>query len=209
MDRMEEPVLARVAGESFAMITGADLSHDDLERDAPPAEATPTPDGEPADDVPAHDPDEHLPWPDAALVRAWWNREGRRFARGTRHLRGRPIGAAACKAAWQEGQQRQRRAAAYELKLMEAPRRCRTGTTEGDAALSPRHASVDRARIQPTRVNDPPPHPAGKREAVHRTHRKDADAIARRLMQLLAGRRWRRGAVIDRSSRPSSSVRRR
>jgi uncharacterized protein (TIGR02270 family) len=122
IERMAEPELARVAGESFAMITGADVERDDLERDAPPEPSLPAGD-DAGGAVPAADPDERLPWPDARLVRGWWEREGRRLAPGARHLLGRPIEAVACLAAWERGTQRQRRAAALELALAapEAP----------------------------------------------------------------------------------------
>lgn len=116
--RMEEPVLARLAGEAFALVTGADLALLDLDR-PPPAEPPGGPSDAPeAEDV-ALDPDEHLPWPDRARVEAWWAREGGGLARGTRHLLGRPVDAEACARAWAEGFQRQRRAAALELALLE------------------------------------------------------------------------------------------
>ena len=75
------------------------------------------PSDDPSDPEVAGDPDEHLPWPDPALVRSWWSREHGRFAPGKRHLLGRPVGAAACDHAFRNGFQRQRRAAAYEAAL--------------------------------------------------------------------------------------------
>jgi uncharacterized protein (TIGR02270 family) len=114
--RMEIPEVARVAGESFSMITGIDLAYDDLERDAPDGFQA-GPNDNPADDNVALDPDEDLSWPDPALIHQWWEREGSRFAAGTRHLLGRPLSPDTCQHALNAGFQRQRRAAAFELAL--------------------------------------------------------------------------------------------
>jgi uncharacterized protein (TIGR02270 family) len=112
--RMADPELARLAGESFSLITGIDLALDDLEGDAPDGfEAGPSDD--PAEESVALDPDEDLPWPEPELMGAWWEAHGSRFPAGTRHLLGRPIDEAACAYALDHGYQRQRRAAAYEL----------------------------------------------------------------------------------------------
>ena len=114
LGRMSDPTLARLAGESFSLITGVDLAYDDLDGDAPEGyEPGPTPD--PADDDTAMDQDEDLPWPEPELLTEWWEKNADRFAPGTRHLLGRPLDEAACDAAWTQGFQRQRRAAAYEL----------------------------------------------------------------------------------------------
>lgn len=115
--RMDDPALARLAGEAVALITGVDLAFADLDR--PPPEPPPAgPTEAPEDEDVALDPDEHLPWPDRAKVEAWWAGEAGRFARGTRHLLGRPIGREGCLRAFAEGFQRQRRAASLELALM-------------------------------------------------------------------------------------------
>jgi uncharacterized protein (TIGR02270 family) len=116
LGRMEIPELARAAGESFSMITGVDLAYDDLEKDAPEGFQA-GPNDNPADESVAMDRDEHLPWPDPALIQAWWQDNGARFAAGTRHLLGRPLDEAACQHALAAGFQRQRRAAAFELAL--------------------------------------------------------------------------------------------
>jgi uncharacterized protein (TIGR02270 family) len=114
--RMAIPELARVAGESFSMITGVDLAYDDLETDAPEGFAA-GPTHSPADESVAMDPDENLPWPDPALIQSWWQQHGARFPAGTRHLLGRPLSPEACEHALTHGFQRQRRAAAFELAL--------------------------------------------------------------------------------------------
>lgn len=111
--RMAEPEFARVAGESFALITGVDLEDEKLEA-ATSGLAETGPSDDPAEEDVAPDPDEDLPWPDPARVAAWWQEHGGRFPCGTRHLLGRPADEEACTAAWRHGSQRQRRAAAYE-----------------------------------------------------------------------------------------------
>ncbi|MEO1017631.1 MAG: TIGR02270 family protein [Pseudomonadota bacterium] len=112
--RMSDPDLARVAGESFSMITGVDLAYDDLESDGPEGfEAGPSPD--PADANVALDPDENLPWPEPDLIEQWWQENRERFPAGQRYLLGRTLDEDACHHAWNAGFQRQRRAAAYNL----------------------------------------------------------------------------------------------
>src|SRR5262249_40299589 len=62
IDQMNDPEAARVAGESFSLITGADLGRDKLKGEKPEGfEAGPT--DNPEDEDVAMDPDEHLPWP--------------------------------------------------------------------------------------------------------------------------------------------------
>jgi len=119
IEKMGQPALARVAGESFSMITGMDVSEHSLEG-APPEEFTANPTDESSDEKVTIDRDENLSWPDLAKVRAWWGSEERRFAVGVRHLRGVPLTRESCEAVLREGRQRQRRAAAYELALMRA-----------------------------------------------------------------------------------------
>ncbi len=111
--KMAIPELARVAGESFSLITGVDLAYDDLEIDAP-QDFQPGPTDEPSDTNVDLDPDENLPWPDPALIQAWWQANAARFPADTRHLLGRPIDEPACHHALTAGFQRQRRAAAFE-----------------------------------------------------------------------------------------------
>ena len=116
--QMETVEVARVAGEAFAMITGADLAYEDLERDWPEGfEAGPTED--PADENVDLDPDEDLPWPEPERVQAWWQARAGQFEAGRRYLAGRPVEAAGCREVLAAGFQRQRRAAALELALMD------------------------------------------------------------------------------------------
>lgn len=115
--QMETPELARLAGESFSFITGADIAYEDLETDKPEGfESGPT--ENPEDEDVALDSDEDLPWPDPNKIQAWWSAKQHQFQTGTRYLLGAPISEAQCRKILREGFQRQRAAAALELALM-------------------------------------------------------------------------------------------
>jgi len=109
IENMGIPALARVAGESFSMITGTDLAEEALDGPAPVG-FTASPDDQARD--------ENLPWPDPAKVEAWWQNEEMRFPKSVRHLRGLPLAGDACNKILRDGRQRQRRAAAYGLALI-------------------------------------------------------------------------------------------
>jgi len=116
--QMEKPLFARVAGEAFSMITGVDLAYEDLEGEWPEEfEAGPGEDSQ--DEDVAMDEDEDLPWPAPRLIAAWWQAHQGMFQAGTRYLVGRPITAGHCRQLLVTGLQRQRRAAALELALMD------------------------------------------------------------------------------------------
>ena len=67
IERMQTPELARLAGEAFSMITGADLAYDDLETDRQEGfESGQT--ENPEDEAVALDPDEDLSWPAPELI---------------------------------------------------------------------------------------------------------------------------------------------
>ena len=90
IDQMSVPALARVAGESCAILTGADLVNDMLEGKKPEGfEAGPT--ENPEDENVEMDPDENLPWPDSALIQKWWGKHQKEFTSGSRYLLGKPI----------------------------------------------------------------------------------------------------------------------
>jgi uncharacterized protein (TIGR02270 family) len=117
LNLMAIPEVARVAGESFTMITGVDLAYQDLEQDAPKGfEAGPT--ENPEDEDVSLDPDEDLPWPNPQLVEKWWERNKSRFREGQRYLLGEPIDPGNAERVLRVGRQRQRNAAALELALM-------------------------------------------------------------------------------------------
>jgi uncharacterized protein (TIGR02270 family) len=118
VEQMEVPELARVAGESFTMITGVDIAYEDLEGEWPEGfEAGPT--ESPEDEDVEMDPDEDLPWPDAQLIAEWWAKNKAAFRNGTRYLLGQPISPEHLQEALRKGFQRQRAAAALELAILQ------------------------------------------------------------------------------------------
>jgi uncharacterized protein (TIGR02270 family) len=112
-----DDVTARLAGEAFTLITGADLAAHDLERRPP--ENVPGPSDDPDDVNVAMDADEGLPWPDPERVRRWWDANQARFPAGTSFFLGEPVGRSHCIAVLKNGYQRQRRLAARYLCLLE------------------------------------------------------------------------------------------
>ncbi|MCS6326169.1 MAG: TIGR02270 family protein [Nitrospira sp.] len=116
IQQMSDPVLARVAGESFTMITGIDLAHDDLDTNRPEDfEAGPT--ENPEDENIELDPDEDLPWPNPQLIEQWWVTHRLPFTNGTRYLLGKPITVDSLHEVLRTGRQRHRIAAAIELAM--------------------------------------------------------------------------------------------
>jgi uncharacterized protein (TIGR02270 family) len=116
IEEMKIPALARVAGESFTMITGGDIAYEDLEGGLPEGfESGPTED--PEDENMEMDPDENLPWPNPDLIQKWWNNHRSNFQNGTRYLIGKPIAGDWLQHVLRIGRQRQRAAAALELVL--------------------------------------------------------------------------------------------
>jgi uncharacterized protein (TIGR02270 family) len=87
---MKNPKLARMGGEAYCAITGADLERDNLTAEEP--EDPPTPafgdDDLNANLVPR--PEELWPLPDPQLVRKHWAHASARFQSGRRYLRGMP-----------------------------------------------------------------------------------------------------------------------
>lgn len=110
VERMADERLARLAGEAFSLITGADLAQMDLERPLAAQGAGPTDD--PDDEAVAMDEDEGLPWPDAQKVSDWWQRQAQRFPAGMRFFMGAPPSPEGCLQVLRHGHQRQRIAAA-------------------------------------------------------------------------------------------------
>ena len=116
IQQMANPLVARVAGESVEMITGADLSNDKLEGKKPEGfESGPTED--PNDETVEMDADDNLPWPNPQLIEMWWFAHRLEFTNGTRYLLGKPMAIDSLKEALKNGKQRQRRAAAIELAM--------------------------------------------------------------------------------------------
>jgi uncharacterized protein (TIGR02270 family) len=116
--QMETLSTSRLAGESFSLITGADIEKDSLEGKIPEDIISgPTDDAE--DDNVAMDEDENLPWPDYNLVQNWWGANKFRFASGHRYLMGQQVNISHCHNILATGFQRQRIAAAFEISLQQ------------------------------------------------------------------------------------------
>jgi len=113
---MRDPLHARLAGEAFAIMTGADLTLLDLERKPPenaPSDSTDATD----DPVVALDDDAGMAWPDPARVQAWWQANKAGFALEARHFVGTTPDAAHCQHVLRESRQRRRWVAALHLAL--------------------------------------------------------------------------------------------
>ena len=117
IEQMTNPLLARVAGEAFVTITGADFNLDQLEA-MPPQDFEDGPTEDPADENVEVPEDVALPWPDVDRVKTWWTRHAARFDPSTRYFVGAPLSVASCRAVLTHGSQRQRVAAAYHLSLL-------------------------------------------------------------------------------------------
>lgn len=115
--QMTDSRFSRVAGEAFELITGVDLSNSNMESDVPEGFSE-SPSESPADHHVDLDKDDDLAWPDPDAVGAWWNANSGRFSGASRYLCGRAIDEPHCQWILRNGNQRHRRAAAYELALL-------------------------------------------------------------------------------------------
>jgi len=111
---MEQPALARLAGETFTMITGIELPANDLEGDRP-ADFEPGPNEDALDEDVSMDPDDGLPWPDTKRIASWWTAHQGKFPKGTRLLLGKPLTVPWLQHVVSNERQRLRAAAAIEL----------------------------------------------------------------------------------------------
>lgn len=118
MERMSDERLARLAGESFSLVTGADLAALDLER-KPPEDIEAGPTDNPDDANVEMDQDEDLSWPDVERIERWWERNSSRFPPGRRYFVGAPVTREHCIDVLKNGYQRQRILAALHLCLLE------------------------------------------------------------------------------------------
>jgi len=116
--QMEAPKLAKIAGESFSLICGADIAYEDLDGELP-KNFTAGPTENPDDEEVAMDPDEDLPCPDPLLIDRWWKQHQHNFLPGVRYLLGKPVNELQCRMVLRSGKQRQRQAAALELSLLQ------------------------------------------------------------------------------------------
>ena len=116
--RMSSPQLARVAGESFYTITGIHLDENGLILSLPDIE-----DSLPNDNTDFTSfevgEDEYLSWPNVEKLKVIWQTYHKKFSSGQRYLVGKKISPESVCDQLQNGYQRQRSAAAYELALLD------------------------------------------------------------------------------------------
>ncbi len=117
IDLMADDTLARLAGESFSLITGADLAALDLER-KPPEGVEGGPNGDPEDENVALEEDDSLPWPERDKVQRWWHAHAGGLPAGRRFFMGAPPASEPLARVLREGFQRQRIVAAQWLCLL-------------------------------------------------------------------------------------------
>lgn len=129
--QMEIPMVARIAGEAFSTITGADLAYLDLDMNKPKDfESGPTED--PEDENVELDADENLPWPNPIAIKKWWGSNSGSCPPGTRCLLAKPMSNETLTDALKTGRQRQRVAAAMELSLRNPGRPLFNTSARGD-----------------------------------------------------------------------------
>jgi uncharacterized protein (TIGR02270 family) len=104
---------ARLAGEAIARITGMDVNGHKLTE--PPGASQPSPQD---DDEALEDPDDGLPWPDPAKLRAWWDANRARFTKGTRYRNGVPYAPEVLYDRLQQGSLSERHHVALELAFL-------------------------------------------------------------------------------------------
>jgi uncharacterized protein (TIGR02270 family) len=119
ISHMRDAKTARVAGEAFALITGADLEEQQLAGTKPANfQSGPTDDLDDPDlDM---DPDFDLPWPNPEKVEGWWQSSGKHFNKGNRYFVGARLSLAHCMAVLKTGAQYQRVLAAQHIPLLQA-----------------------------------------------------------------------------------------
>jgi uncharacterized protein (TIGR02270 family) len=117
--QMAPVATARLAGEAFSLITGADLSILHL-AGAPPEDFESGPSQDADDPDVDMDPDDGLPWPDRERIECWWDVNQARFQPGTRYFMGTPVTREHGIHVLRTGYQRQRILAAHHLSLLDA-----------------------------------------------------------------------------------------
>ncbi|MDE0851230.1 TIGR02270 family protein [Yoonia sp.] len=109
--QMADTGLAQIAGESYAMITGADLEEDDLVGDKP-SDVPEMPNDDPTDHNVSLEDNENLAWATPELVAAHWQKVRSKFGQGAWFL-GRSASLGAYQFGVTAGYQRQRRLGAF------------------------------------------------------------------------------------------------
>jgi uncharacterized protein (TIGR02270 family) len=117
ISNMATPESARLAGEAFTLITGADLSLLALDA-ARPEGFESGPNDDPSDPNVEMDADTGLPWPDPKRIEIWWANNAPGFQTGNRYFMGAPVTRQRCIDVLRNGYQRQRILAARYLSLL-------------------------------------------------------------------------------------------
>lgn len=118
INKMQDPKLAKIAGEAFSSITGVNIEKSQLAIDKLDKYQD-IPSDESDDSYTDLDDDENLPYPNFEKVADIWRKHGQNFIVGRRYFGGRPIRPEILKDTLMKGSQRQRHAAAIELALSE------------------------------------------------------------------------------------------
>ena len=142
IEQMQQPALAKYAGEAFSMMTGVDIYYDDLDLKEEEGEEEDNEESETEDeeeeednedsddnkdneddendeDIPDPDDETDLPCPDPRLIAAWWEAHKSQYTIGKRYLTGEIINTDTVTTVLRNGLQRQRKAAALELALLQ------------------------------------------------------------------------------------------
>ncbi len=118
LQAMEEPALARLAGDAFTRITGLQLEPEGFDTE-PPVDFVAGPSEDPDEENIEMDSDGDLPWPDRDAIAEWWFENQGRFPEGVRHVDGQPATPQILRRVLRDGFQRQRICAAFGLALSE------------------------------------------------------------------------------------------
>lgn len=87
IEMMKNPDYARIAGDSFSIITGLDIATECSEI-REPADFRSGSAESPEDDDIELDQDGDLPWPSVSSIKEWWSRNGQKLSTGRRFLNG-------------------------------------------------------------------------------------------------------------------------
>jgi uncharacterized protein (TIGR02270 family) len=119
ISHMRDAKTARVAGEAFALIAGADFEERQLAGTKPANfQSGPTDDLDDPDlDM---DTDFDLPWPNPEKVEGWWQLNNKDFSEGNRYFVGARLSRAHCMDVLKTGSQYQRVLAANYIPLLQA-----------------------------------------------------------------------------------------
>lgn len=117
IEQMADDAHTQIAGESYALITGADIEEEDLDKNIP-GTAPEGPNDDPLDPNVDLEENEDLAWASADQIAGHWHGVKSRFGHGS-HILGRPAGLPAWQICLKDGYQRQRRIAATWLAVGE------------------------------------------------------------------------------------------